>query len=102
MTQAAWGTHELVVAARSLLEAAFSDPMNERFIMLSESGIPLYPAATVYSQLMSEEKSRINACGIGVGPADLIKTQVLRNIVILPSRGPHSIVSVCTKITHLN
>jgi Core-2/I-Branching enzyme len=64
--QAAWGTHELALAARTLLEAAFADPLNQRFIMLSESCIPLYPAATVYAQLMAEDKSRINSCGNGV------------------------------------
>lgn len=64
--QAAWGSHDLVIAARTLLEAAYADPLNQRFILLSESGIPLYPAAAVYTQLISEDKSRINSCGNGV------------------------------------
>lgn len=29
--------------------------------------LPLYPATTVYLQLMSESRSRINACKAGVG-----------------------------------
>ena len=29
--------------------------------------LPLYPATTVYLQMMSESRSRINACNAGVG-----------------------------------
>lgn len=29
--------------------------------------LPLYPATTIYLQLMSESRSRINACDVGVG-----------------------------------
>ena len=61
-----WGAHELVLAARNLLRAAMRDPLNHKFALLSESGVPLYPPATVYSQLMAEDKSRIDSCGIGV------------------------------------
>ncbi len=32
------------------------------FLLLSEAGIPLYSGLTLYHQLMTEEKSRINAC----------------------------------------
>ncbi|CAL8472071.1 g11613 [Coccomyxa elongata] len=63
--QVSWGAHELVLAARNLLRAALRDPLNHKFALLSESGVPLYPPATVYSQLMAEDKSRIDSCGIG-------------------------------------
>ncbi|BDA47491.1 probable glycosyltransferase BC10 at C-terminar half [Coccomyxa sp. Obi] len=63
--QVSWGAHELVLAARNLLRAAIRDPLNQKFVLLSESGVPLYPPATVYSQLMVEDKSRIDSCGIG-------------------------------------
>ncbi|KAK9819181.1 hypothetical protein WJX81_003273 [Elliptochloris bilobata] len=60
-----WGSHDLVVAARHLLAAAMADPDNQRFVLLSESGVPLYPPAAVHAQLLSEERSRVNACGTG-------------------------------------
>ncbi len=48
-----------------LVQAALGDPLNQRFVLLSESCIPLYPAATVYAQLMSEGRSRVNTCPAG-------------------------------------
>lgn len=64
--QVSWGAHELVLAARNLLRAAMSDPLNQKFALLSESGISLYPPSTIYMQLLAEDKSRIDSCGIGV------------------------------------
>lgn len=55
-----------MLAARNLLGAALSDQLNQKFLLLSESGIPLYPPTTTYLQLMSEDKSRLDSCGIGV------------------------------------
>ena len=66
LLQVSWGAHELVLAARNLLRAAVRDPLNQKFVLLSESGIPLYPPTAVYAQLMAEDKSRIDSCGIGV------------------------------------
>lgn len=60
--QAKWGTHTLIEAARNLFQAALQDETNQRFVMLSESGIPLYPPTLIWQQLISEKKSRINAC----------------------------------------
>ena len=57
-----WGTFSLVAATRAMLRAGLRDPLNAKFVLLSESGIPLYPPQTLYQQLMSETKSRINAC----------------------------------------
>lgn len=51
-------------ATRSLLREALKDPLNKRFVLLSETCNPLLPAATVYAQLMAESKSRINACAM--------------------------------------
>lgn len=62
LVQAKWGTHTLIEAARNLFQAALEAPSNHRFVMLSESGIPLYPPTLIWQQLMSESKSRINAC----------------------------------------
>ena len=51
-----------VQAQRLLLRSALQEPLNQRFVFLSETCAPLIPAATMYAQLMSESKSRINAC----------------------------------------
>ncbi|DBB02673.1 TPA: hypothetical protein ACH3X3_011637 [Trebouxia sp. C0006] len=57
-----WGGHSLAEASKRLLRTALRDPMNQRFVLISEDSIPLYPPATIYQQLMLEDKSRINAC----------------------------------------
>ena len=49
-------------AERLLLRSALEDPLNQRFVFLSEACAPLVPASVMYAQLMSEPKSRINAC----------------------------------------
>ena len=59
-----WGTFALVDATRALLRAALADPANQRFVLLSESGIPLYPPAAMHQQLLAERRSRINACAL--------------------------------------
>lgn len=46
----------------NLMEEALKQPFNERFVLLSETCIPLYPATFVWAQLLSEAKSRIHAC----------------------------------------
>ena len=70
-----WGTFALVEATRALMRAGLEDPLNQKFVLLSEAGIPLYPPDLVYVQLMSEEKSRINSCvvpGVGASPLPII------------------------------
>lgn len=57
-----WGSHQLVEATRNLLWEAFRDPLNQRFVLLSESDIPLYDPLTLHQQLLADAKSRINAC----------------------------------------
>ncbi|KAL4420725.1 hypothetical protein ABPG75_010381 [Micractinium tetrahymenae] len=57
-----WGTHSLVAAARLLLQEALQDPRNQRFLLLSESDVPLWPAGLLYLQMMGEPKSSLNAC----------------------------------------
>ncbi|GAB4817485.1 hypothetical protein N2152v2_004531 [Parachlorella kessleri] len=58
-----WGSHSLVVATRNLLLEAAADPANQRFVLVSETDIPLYDPLTTYQQLLSERRSRVNACG---------------------------------------
>ncbi|KAI3427440.1 hypothetical protein D9Q98_010355 [Chlorella vulgaris] len=60
-----WGDISLVEAARSLLWEAYKDPLNQRFVLLSESDIPLYDPLTFHQQLTAEGKSRVNACAHG-------------------------------------
>lgn len=40
------------------------DALNQRFVLLSDTDIPIYPARVIYSQLMSEKLSRIAACQV--------------------------------------
>jgi len=49
-------------ATRVLMSEAYRDPDNEWFVLLSESDVPLYDPFTFYRQLMSEPRSRVNAC----------------------------------------
>lgn len=46
------------------MEAAFADPSNHWFVLLSETTIPLYPPTVMWRQLMREQRSRINTCGL--------------------------------------
>eukprot|EP00884_Botryococcus_braunii_P001790 jgi/Botrbrau1/11611/Bobra.0209s0002.1 len=57
-----WGGFSLVEAAQALFRQALKDPLNQRFILISESDLPLYPPDVVYTQLMYSGLSRINAC----------------------------------------
>ena len=52
----------LVEAQVKLLEEALKDALNEKFVMLSETAIPIHRPEIVYLQLIHESKSRINAC----------------------------------------
>lgn len=57
-----WGAHTLVEATRHLLWQAYRDPLNSRFLLLSESDIPLYDPLTLYQQLQTESNSRLDTC----------------------------------------
>merc|ERR1712130_1005904 len=57
-----YGEHSIMDATRILIREALETHANKKFVILSESGIPLYPAAMIYAQLISEQKSRVNAC----------------------------------------
>ncbi|KAK9907953.1 hypothetical protein WJX75_000484 [Coccomyxa subellipsoidea] len=60
--KASWGGFDLVDATKALLRAALANERNKKLMLVSESCIPLYPPTLIYQQLMSEPKSRINAC----------------------------------------
>jgi hypothetical protein len=66
---AEWGGFGLVEAERALLRAALADPRNLRFLLLSESDVPLRDPFTLYHQLfeVGGGRSRINACATPAG-----------------------------------
>ena len=45
-----------------MLRVALGDPLNQRFLLVSEVCIPMYPPTVLYATLMGEDKSRVNAC----------------------------------------
>ena len=59
-----------MAAELRLFVTALEDPLNERFVLLSESCIPIFPATVVWGELLSEGKSRINACANPKDPND--------------------------------
>ncbi|KAL4420283.1 hypothetical protein ABPG77_005623 [Micractinium sp. CCAP 211/92] len=60
-----WGSAAIMDAERALLLEALRDPANERFVLLSDTDVPLYDPLTFYQQLMHEGKSRVRACRDG-------------------------------------
>ena len=57
-----WGHHSTTEVTRRMIKAALEDPLNQRFVQLSESCIPLYPPGMVHQQLTLDPVSRIGAC----------------------------------------
>ena len=45
-----------------MLREALKEPRNQRFLMLSDSGVPLYPPTAMWQHLIGISKSRIDAC----------------------------------------
>ena len=60
--QTVWGTHTIIDATRALLAAALTNPRAEKFVLMSESDVPLYSPMALYTQMMTETRSRVNAC----------------------------------------
>ncbi|CBI15481.3 unnamed protein product, partial [Vitis vinifera] len=56
-----WGKFNMVEAERRLLANALLDISNQRFVLLSESCIPLYNFSTIYSYLMGSKKSFVES-----------------------------------------
>ncbi len=56
------GHHSLTIAERLLLGEALKNPLNQRFYLVSETTLPMYPAAFVWEQAMAEQVSRVDAC----------------------------------------
>ncbi|PKI31538.1 hypothetical protein CRG98_048073 [Punica granatum] len=55
-----WGKVSMIEAERRLLANALLDISNERFVLLSESCIPLFNFSTIYSYLMNSNKTFVD------------------------------------------
>ena len=58
--QTEWGHHTLSQATRRLLQAALSNPLNQRFVLLCGTAVPVRPARFTYTQLIGERRSRFD------------------------------------------
>jgi len=63
-----WGQWSVAEAEKRLYTAALKDGRNQRFILLSESCMPLYPPHVLWAQVMSEQRSRVRACNFKQEP----------------------------------
>lgn len=52
----------MVEAVRLLLAAALAEPSNQRFQLVGDGTIPLFPPPLVYQRLMGQARSHIDAC----------------------------------------
>ncbi|XP_073281248.1 glycosyltransferase BC10-like isoform X4 [Primulina huaijiensis] len=59
--QVDWGEASMIQAERILLQNALMHPLNERFIFLSDSCIPLYNFSYVYDYIMSTSTSFVDS-----------------------------------------
>ncbi|XAR71371.1 hypothetical protein NMG60_11028597 [Bertholletia excelsa] len=65
-----WGDISMIDAERRLLANALLDVSNQRFVLLSESCIPLFNFTTVYSYLLSSPLSFLGSFDVGKGGRD--------------------------------
>ncbi|XP_022848623.1 uncharacterized protein LOC111370949 isoform X3 [Olea europaea var. sylvestris] len=56
-----WGEASMIEAERLLLDAALEDPANQRFVLLSDSCVPLYNFSYIYNYLMASPKSFVDS-----------------------------------------
>lgn len=61
MQEVKWGEFSMLEAERRLLANALLDIANQRFILLSESCIPLYNFTTIYNYLTNSPKSFVES-----------------------------------------
>ncbi|KGN63418.2 hypothetical protein Csa_021956 [Cucumis sativus] len=59
--QVLWGESTMIEAERLLFSAALDDPANQRFVLLSDSCIPLHNFSHTYNYLMSSRKSFVDS-----------------------------------------
>ncbi|XP_066309463.1 glycosyltransferase BC10-like isoform X2 [Miscanthus floridulus] len=56
-----WGEATMVEAERMLFAAALQDPANQRFVLLSDSCVPLYNFSSICTYLMASPKSFVDS-----------------------------------------
>ncbi|KAH9322242.1 hypothetical protein KI387_016881 [Taxus chinensis] len=56
-----WGEASMIEAERILLRKALEDPANQRFILVSDSCVPLYNFSYIYDYVMSSPKSFVDS-----------------------------------------
>ncbi|XP_009614451.1 glycosyltransferase BC10-like isoform X1 [Nicotiana tomentosiformis] len=59
--QVAWGESSMIQAEKLLLGAALDDPANQRFVLLSDSCVPLYNFSYIYNYLMASPRSFVDS-----------------------------------------
>lgn len=59
--QVGWGESSMVQAERLLLAAALEDPANRRFVLLSDSCVPLYNFTYIYNYVMASRRSFVDS-----------------------------------------
>ncbi|TQD74800.1 hypothetical protein C1H46_039690 [Malus baccata] len=59
--QVGWGESSMIEAERLLFATALGDPANQRFILLSDSCVPLYNFSYVYSYMMASRRSFVDS-----------------------------------------
>jgi len=61
MQEVKWGETSMIEAERRLLANALLDFSNQRFVLLSESCIPLFNFSTIYTYLMNSNETFVEA-----------------------------------------
>lgn len=59
--QVLWGESSMIEAERILLRKALEDPANQRFILVSDSCVPLYNFSYTYDYVMASSKSFVDS-----------------------------------------
>ncbi|KAE8075644.1 hypothetical protein FH972_014339 [Carpinus fangiana] len=59
--QVVWGESSMIEAERLLLDKALDDPANRRFVLLSDSCVPLYNFGYIYNKVISSPKSFVDS-----------------------------------------
>ncbi|XP_051128592.1 glycosyltransferase BC10-like [Andrographis paniculata] len=57
----AWGEASMIQAERLLFDEALRDPANQRFVLLSDSCVPLYNFSYIYNYLMVSPRSFVDS-----------------------------------------
>lgn len=59
--QVGWGESSMIEAERLLFATALEDPANQRFVLLSDSCVPLYNFSYIYNYLMASPRSFVDS-----------------------------------------